>query len=58
MFSMPYLLMFSMPPPGSFDHHTRGKLALAGFFKLLQHTVRIVLECALDAGASSPRCAA
>ncbi len=26
-----------------------GKYVLLGFFKLLQHTVRIVLECALDA---------
>jgi len=32
-------------PPGSFNHDTRGKQVLPGFFKLLQHTLR----CAPDA---------
>jgi len=30
-----YLLMFSMPSPGSSNHHTRGKYMPLGFFKLL-----------------------
>jgi len=37
-------------PLGSFDHHTRGKQVLPGFFKLLQHPPASSLECTLDAG--------